>query len=127
AYLCGIDPPTASRDEFLRLWRKAGELAVRDRRHLLLAVDGLDEPLLPPGSPSVASLLPTLVGEHAYVLVTSRPHPELPRDVERRHPLSHMEPIRLSPFKDAKGKDAEDLAELALKEFHDLTHGAEAE
>lgn len=127
AYLCNVDPPATTRDEFLRLWRKAVEQAVRDGRHLLLAVDGLDEDLLPPGSPSVASLLPTLVGEHAHVLVTSRPHPELPRDVERRHPLSHMEPIRLSPFKDAKGKDAEDLAELALKEFHDLTHGAEAE
>ena len=79
AYLCGIDPPAATRDEFLRLWRKAVEQAVRNRRHLLLAVDGLDEDLLPPGSPSVASLLPTLVGEHAHVLVTSRPHPELPR------------------------------------------------
>jgi hypothetical protein len=127
AYLCGIDPPATTRDEFLRLWRKAVEQAGRNRRHLLLAVDGLDEDLLPPGSPSVASLLPTLVGEHAHVLVTSRPRPELPRDVERGHPLRQVEPVRLSPFKDAEGKDAEGLAELARKEVYDLTHGAEAE
>jgi hypothetical protein len=122
AYLCGIDPPAATRDEFLRLWRKAGEQAVRDRRHLLLAVDGLDEDLLPAGSPSVASLLPTLVGEHAHVLVTSRPRPDLPRDVERGHPLRQVEPVRLSPFEGAEG-----LAELARKEVYDLTHGVEAE
>jgi hypothetical protein len=122
AYLCGIDPPATTRDEFLRLWRKAIEQAVRDRRHLLLAVDGLDEDLLPPAAPSVASLLPTLVGEHAHVLVTSRPHPELPRDVEGGHPLSQVEPIPLSPFKGAKG-----LPELARKEVYDLTHGVEAE
>jgi WD40 repeat protein len=127
AYLCGIDPPAASRDEFLRLWRKAVEQAVRNGRHLLLAVDGLDEDLLPPGSPSVASLLPTLVGEHAHVLVTSRPHPELPRDVDPRHPLSHVEPVTVSPFKDAEGKDAEGLAELTHKEVYDLIHGVEAE
>jgi hypothetical protein len=122
AYLCGIDPPATTRDEFLRLWRKAGEQAGRNRRHLLLAVDGLDEDLLPPGSPSVASLLPTLVGEHARVLVTSRPRPELPRDVEGRHPLSQVEPVRLSPFEGAEG-----LAELARKEVYDLTRGVEAE
>jgi Trypsin-like peptidase domain/WD domain, G-beta repeat len=122
AYLCGIEPPATTRDEFLRLWRKAVEQAVRDRRYLLLAVDGLDEDLLPPGAPSVASLLPTLVGEHAHVLVTSRPRPELPRDVEGGHPLSHVEPVRLSPFEGARG-----LAELARKEVYDLTHGVEAE
>jgi hypothetical protein len=122
AYLCGIDPPATTRDEFLRLWRKAVEQAGRQRRHLLLAVDGLDEDLLPPGSPSVASLLPTLVGEHAHVLVTSRPRPELPRDVERGHPLRQVEPVRVSPFEGAEG-----LAELARKEVYDLTHGAEAQ
>jgi WD40 repeat protein len=126
AYLCGIDPPVTTRDEFPRLWRKTVEQAGRDRRHLLLAVDGLDEDLLPPGLPSVASLLPTLVGEHAHVLVASCPHPELPPDVERAHPLSHVEPVPLSPFKDAEGKDAEGLAELARKEVYDLTHGVDA-
>jgi Trypsin-like peptidase domain/WD domain, G-beta repeat len=121
AYLCGIDPPATTRDEFLRLWRKAVEQAVRQRRHLLLAVDGLDEDLLPPGSPSVASLLPRLVGEQAHVLVTSRPRPELPRDVEGGHPLKHVEPATLPPFEGAEG-----LAELARQEFYDLTHGVEA-
>ena len=122
AYLCGIDPPAATRDEFLRLWRKAGEQAVGQRRHLLLAVDGLDKDLLPPGSPSMARLLPTLVGEHAHVLVTTYPRPELPFDVEGGHPLSQVEPVTLPPFEGAKG-----LAELARKEVYDLTHGAGAE
>jgi hypothetical protein len=122
AYLCGIDPPAATRDELLRLWRKAVEQAVRNGRRLLLAVDGLDEDLLPPGSPSVASLLPTLVGEHAHMLVTSRLRPELPRDVEGGHPLRQVEPVTLTPFEGATG-----LAELARMEIYDLTHGVEAE
>ena len=42
--------------------------------------------------------------------------------MEGGHPLSHVEPVRLSPFKGAKG-----LAGLARKELYDLTHGVEAE
>ncbi|WP_368858541.1 trypsin-like peptidase domain-containing protein [Modestobacter marinus] len=122
AYLSDLEPPVASRDEFFTLWEKAVERAERNGRHLLLAVDGLDEDLLPPGSPSVASLLPTLAGKHAHVLVSSRPRPQLPRDVPAGHPLQQVEPLDLPPF-----EGAEDLAELARREFHDLTHGAEAD
>ena len=71
AYLCDADPPVADRDQYHALWQQAAARAAQAGRHLLLVVDGLDEDLLPPGSPSVASLLPTLVGAHAHVLVAS--------------------------------------------------------
>ena len=71
-------PPVASVDHYHALWEQAVRRAAQCGRHLLLVVDGLDEDLHPPGSPSVASLLPTLVDTHAHVLVTSRPRPELP-------------------------------------------------
>ena len=82
------DPPVANRDQYYALWQQAADRAARSGRHLLLVVDGLDEDLLPPGSPSVASLLPLLAGAHAHVLVASRPHPGLPDDVPGGHPLS---------------------------------------
>jgi hypothetical protein len=86
AYLCEVDPPAADRDQFYALWGRATERAAETGRPLLLVVDGLDEDIQPPGLPSVASLLPMLVDGRAHVLVTSRPHPELPVDVPRRPP-----------------------------------------
>ena len=99
------------------MWEQAADRAAQSGRHLLLVVDGLDEDLHPPGSPSVASLLPTLAGAHAHVLVTSRPHPDLPDDVPDGHPL-RVTPVQLDPF-----KGAQELADLAKKEIDDLTHG----
>jgi WD40 repeat protein len=70
-------------DALIGLWRRAVEAAVRDDRHLLLVVDGLDEDVSRSlGRPSVASLIPAFVGEHAHVLVTSRRGFELPADVD---------------------------------------------
>ena len=115
AYLCDIDPPDANVDQYYALWEQAADRADQTRRHLLLVVDGLDEDLLPSGSPSVASLLPTKVGDCAHVLVASRPYPELPGDVPAEHPL-RVTPVPLRPF-----KDAEKLADLAKKEIDDLT------
>ena len=121
AYLCEMDPPVANRDQYHALWQQAADRAARSGRHLLLVVDGLDEDLLPPGSPSVASLLPTLAGAHAHVLVASRPHPELPDDMPGGHPLLGA-PVNLEPF-----EGAPELAELATKEIDDLTHGDDAD
>ena len=118
AYLRDVDTPVADRDQYHALWQQAVGQAEQTGRHLLLVVDGLDEDLLPPGSPSVASLLPTLVGAHAHVLVASRPHPELPDDVLGYHPLTAVTPTELSAF-----KGAQKLAELAKKEIGDLTNG----
>jgi hypothetical protein len=109
AYLCDVDPPVATVDKYRALWEQAVTRAAQTGRHLLLVVDGLDEDLLPPGSPSVASLLPTLTGAYAHVLVASRP-----RNVNDQ--------VTLGPF-----KGAPELAELAEQEIRDLTHGGEAD
>ena len=88
-------------DQYHALWEQAADRAAQNGRHLLLVVDGLDEDLHPPGSPSVASLLPTLAGTHTHVLVTSRPRPDLPEDVPDGHPLK-VTPVQLDPFKGAQ-------------------------
>src|SRR5487761_22455 len=85
AWLLGDDSPAPpdDPDALISLWRRAVEDAVRDDRHLLLVVDGLDEDLSGNvGRPSVAALIPGLIGEHAHVLVTSRCGFELPADVD---------------------------------------------
>jgi len=123
AYLCELDPPAADRDQFYALWARAAERAADVGRALLLVVDGLDEDIQPTGSPSVASLLPTLVDGRAHVLVASRPHPELPVDVPDGHPL--MPPsirVDLEPF-----EGAQKLAERARQEIHSLTHSVDAD
>ena len=121
AYLCEKDPPVANRDQYYALWQQAADRAARSGRHLLLVVDGLDEDLLPPGSPSVASLLPLLAGAHAHVLAASRPHPGLPDDVPGGHPLKSAR-ANLEPF-----EGAPKLAELATKELGELTKGDDAD
>ena len=121
AYLCEVDDPEVTLDQYYALWQQAADRAAQSQRYLLLVVDGLDEDLLPPGSPSVASLLPTSVGAHAHVLVASRPWPELPDDVPPGHPLE-MAPTRLEPFKGGK-----ELAGLAKEEIYDLTHGEDTD
>jgi hypothetical protein len=123
AYLCEVDPPAADRDQFYALWARASERAAETGRPLLLVVDGLDEDIRPTGLPSVASLLPTLVEGRAHVLVTSRPHPELPVDVADGHPLTPPSiRVGLTPL-----EGAERLADLARQEIYNLTHGADAD
>jgi hypothetical protein len=121
AYLCEVEAPEANVDHYHALWEQAADRAARTGRHLLLVVDGLDEDLHPAGSPSVAGLLPALAGAHAHVLVTSRPHPDLPDDVSDGHPL-RMTPVQLEPF-----IGAQVLAGLAKKEINDLTQGDDAD
>src|SRR5262249_53034872 len=101
AYLCDLDAPGLNVDHYCVLWEQATDRAGQYGRHLLLVVDGLDEDLHPPGSPSVASLLPGLPGARSHVLVTSRPHPDLPADVPDGHPM-RVSPVQLDPFKDAQ-------------------------
>ena len=82
---------------------------------MLLAVDGLDEDLRPPGLPSVAALLPAGAGGRVHVLVSSRPYPELPADITVGHPLRHALPVLVEPFSAAR-----ELAVLARQEIDDL-------
>ena len=115
ANLLDEDPPVAGLELFRQLWRRATEVADAACRHLLLVVDGLDEDLRAPGLPSVAALLPAYVGRNAHVLVTSRPHPELPEDIPAGHMLRKLRPVPLRPFSGAR-----EQAVLARQEIDDL-------
>jgi WD domain, G-beta repeat len=65
----------------------------------------------------VAALLPTGLGDHAHVHVTSRPHPELPAAVyDLGHPLVHTRPTPLQPFpgwETLRGLGNQEVDELA--------------
>lgn len=115
AYLLDENLPTADVHHFRALWQRAVAAATASSRHLLLVVDGLDEDLRPIGLPSVAALLPLTVSAHAHVLVSSRPHPDLPGDVPVEHPLRALPVVELEPF-----AGAEHLATLAQQEINDL-------
>ncbi len=101
ASLLDTDPPNvADVHAFRHLWASAAGRAEKrvaenvkdedeedDPRRLLLIVDGLDEDLRS-GGHSIAALLPTEhLGQDARVIVSSRPHPEIPLDVDPEHPL----------------------------------------
>ncbi len=115
ADLVGEELPLANLHEFRRIWTRAADTVASNDRHLLLVVDGLDEDLQPGGSPSVAAVLPAIVGTRAHVLVSSRPHPELPSDVPVGHPLRAIAPVELDAF-----EGATELAELARQEIDAL-------
>ena len=87
AYLLDEDSPHPDLDQFRLLWDKAADRAAATGRHLLLIIDGLNEDRHLHGLPSVASLLPQNLSEHAHVLLTSRPNLKLPRDVPAGHPV----------------------------------------
>lgn len=117
AYLLEEDLPVADRHAFLALWQRSVDRAKDTDRHLLLVVDGLDEDLHPAGSRSVAELLPQDLSPRTHILVTSRPHPELPVDVSAGHPLRQIRPIPLEQY-----EDAADRSEEARQEINDLLH-----
>lgn len=108
--------------EFSALWQEAAQRASQKERHLLLVVDGLDEDLSPPGSPSIGRLLPSAVAglanprsHRAHVLVSNRLNFPLPGDIPHNHPLRKAEPIELKPHAEASGYE-----ELAKEEIHSL-------
>lgn len=115
ADLCDADPPDLTLRCFRDLWEQAGDLARANGRRLLLIVDGLDEDLHPPGSISVAGLLPEALGDRTHVLVSSRPYPDLPSDVLPEHPLRRTPCVPL-----AQSDDARHLADLARQEIDGL-------
>jgi WD40 repeat protein len=118
AYLLDEDPPEPGLHAFRALWERATVWAARHDRHLLLVVDALDEDLQPPGTPSVAALLPTLVGGTAHVLVTSRPHPDLPADLPVDHPLRGVPPTPLRQSAQARA-----VEQRARQEIEELLRG----
>jgi WD40 repeat protein len=117
AHLLDEPPPPADLHQFRQLWQRAMDRATAMGRHLLLAVDGLDEDLRMPGLPSIAAMLPVAVDEHSHVLITSRPF-ELPEDVPAGHPIRDATRIRIDPF-----PGAAQLATLARQEIDLLVRG----
>ena len=115
ASLLNEDPPAVDLYQFRALWQRAAGRADTGGRPLLLVVDGLDEDLRPPGLPSVAALLPAAAGGRAHVLVSSRPHPELPGDIPAGHPLRQARAMQVQPFSGAR-----ELEVLARQEIDDL-------
>lgn len=125
AWLLGEAPPIPADDfdSFLGLWRKAINHAEQSDSHVLLIVDGLDEDLSRElGRPSVAAVLPALVGTHAHVLVTSRRLTDLPPDVAMEHPLRARAPVELpTSAHAARTTEAADLElRLLLERADDL-------
>ncbi|MFD0433311.1 trypsin-like peptidase domain-containing protein [Streptomyces chartreusis] len=118
AYLLDEDPPDPDLHVFRALWERATRWAAQHDRHLLLVVDALDEDLQPQGSPSVAALLPTLAGGAAHVLVTSRPHPELPTDLPVDHPLRDVTAVPLRQSSQARA-----VEQRARQEIEELVRG----
>ncbi|MFD7739270.1 ATP-binding protein [Streptomyces sp. MJM8645] len=88
--------------EFLRLLTKAAGRSRRQKRQLLLVVDGLDEDRAWPttGAPggtgvaSIAALLPAAPAANVRIIVSSRRSGPLPADVPEGHPLRERECLR---------------------------------
>lgn len=101
AWLLGIKPPSVTDVHVFRdFWARAADLAAKSKGRLLLVVDGIDEDIRP-GGHSIAAILPTEhLGAYARVLISSRPHPEIPADVDPVHPLRAARVITLanSPY-----------------------------
>lgn len=104
AYLLGEQAPPSDMDHFEALWKRAADRAVETGRHLLLVVEGIDADRHLRGLPSVASLLPDMVGPSAHVLLTSRPNLALPSDVPASHPVRSARLVTLRPFPGVAGK-----------------------
>jgi hypothetical protein len=120
AYLLEESPPPADLHHFRQLWQRAMDRAAALRRHLVLAVDGLDEDLRVPGLPSIAAILPGSVDEFSHVVIASRPF-ELPEDVLASHPVRNADRLQIAPF-----AGASQLAMLARQEIELLVLGEES-
>ena len=101
AWLLNIETPLSPDiHNFRDMWEKCSKRATELGRYLLLVVDGLDEDVRPSGR-SVAAMLPTVgLNRSTGVIVSSRTYPELPDDVDSKHPLRNATVVQLldSPY-----------------------------
>ena len=81
--------------QFIRLWADAVERACASQP-LLLIVDGLDE--ASDDSSDISNCLPTRMGSHVHVVVTSRPNPDPRARVAPEHPLRRATAWNLASF-----------------------------
>lgn len=115
AWLVGEpQPERIGSGEFVAMWERACARAAEIGRPLLLVVDGVDEDLRPQGLPSVASLLPSHLGDWGHVLATSRPNPKLPDDLDIDHPLRNVKALAMSQSTEARQIQQRALHELGL-------------
>ncbi|GGM16224.1 trypsin-like peptidase domain-containing protein [Dactylosporangium sucinum] len=107
-----------------RLLDAAADRLAAQGRQLLIVVDGLDEDESTASSvPSIASLLPNRRPGAVKVMVTSRPHPGLPADVEDGHPLRQCQARQLEPSPHAVDVQNRTLFELRQRlGSHDRLH-----
>ena len=100
---------------FSALLREAAQSAKGQGRRVVLVVDGLDEDRgVGMGMRSIASLLPRRCDGGLKVIVASRPHPPVPRDVASDHPLrSGAAKRELAPSRHARV--IRDSAEMELQ------------
>nr|BFD87435.1 hypothetical protein StreXyl84_68360 [Streptomyces sp. Xyl84] len=100
---------------------RAAQQAKAAGRHLVLLVDGMDEDTgLPRSSAghSIAALLPSKPPDGLRIVVAGRPHPPVPGDVARKHPLRDPgidHPLREIPAARAIREDAERNLGLLLE------------
>lgn len=101
-----VESARPNRRQMLHLLETAAGRCHAAGRTLLLVVDGLDEDTSKRDGlsrPSIASLLPLRARPGLRVLVASRPHPDLPPDVDPAHPLRTVVPRGLTPSPHARG------------------------
>jgi len=116
-----VDPaaPLGVQDGWRRkLLEKAAAQAAKAGRRLLLVVDGLDEDCgSKPGSglSSIAACLPKHPPDGLRVIVSSRPDPPLPDDVDPGHPLHRcrIRQLDVSPH-------ATEVMRLAQRELDEI-------
>jgi hypothetical protein len=106
----GTTAQTARAGELRLLLAEAAKRVAAQGSTLLLLVDGLDEDRST--GQSIASLLPSSPPDNVRVLVTSRPHPGLPGDIDPDHPLRSCPVLRLEPSTAARNIQHEATLEM---------------
>jgi tetratricopeptide (TPR) repeat protein len=110
----GSEPQAAA--AYGALLREAARAAWAQGRRVVLIVDGLDEDRgAGLGMRSIASLLPRRCDSGLKVVVASRPHPPVPRDVSPDHPLRSSGAVRRELSPSPHARVIRDTAEMELQ------------
>ncbi|OWA22522.1 hypothetical protein B9W64_00005 [Streptomyces sp. CS159] len=120
-YLNDTDLDCSDQDTLHDALERAAQQAKASGRHLILLVDGMDEDTGVPRSSaghSVAALLPSKPPDGLRIVVAGRPHPPVPGDVTRKHPLRDPgidRSLHAIPVARAIREDAERNLDLLLE------------
>jgi transcriptional regulator with XRE-family HTH domain len=120
-YLNDTDLDCSDQDTLHDALERAAQQAKASGRHLILLVDGMDEDTGVPRSSaghSIAALLPSKPPDGLRIVVAGRPHPPVPGDVTRKHPLRDPgidHPLGPIPVARAIREDAERNLDLLLE------------